>query len=1053
MDALFPWRKQPPHPGAGEGDGGYASLPHPQEHARHYGAPSSRHPHATSHRHAPQHGEAVDDGAPPGDAAGGNIHPQGPLRESVMQSFVSSSSGGTNNADTANSHGAYSSRAGRRGLAGSLAGARGGEEATSHYETQEGLTDGSGDGTQEEKIGRGNLMSRSQMQQLMGRSEQSLGAAARNFLGDSCMSADPSGPSAQDPSSGRKMRKFRGNIRGSYAMHTVNDSDRSGDAGEGIHRGVSIPKFREDRIGGRMGGMGPVDEDAEYDDDDEGEERDRPQFREAAPLLDRSHRSHASDTSPQHVPQDRMSDAGYFEEEHKMPPPDRRAMMAAAAGPSGSVNQSSRSFMHPSMRSFMHQSSRSFMHQSGYSNQSARTLTTATDSGLYEEEDEDLPVSPLRQLLDAVNMSVLPASLRLASLAQAVEFFDHRERATHDAELREGAAFVLYQKLGLALRLSQSGEAVEEGITAKAGGGHNGGPTNHYASYQRTLANSLAVQRQAESDKEIAVICSCLEMVHRANPDAVAQAWDACGIEILPLLVQVLERPFRKIERAVATAVQSAARVPGSLERAAATAVSRDQKLAAQKVTKVLATYSLVPEAKGPMAACAGMLRWLTRIIDTHNYNRVAPRAPAFGGSAASGVRDSVGSGEGGDSATEQKAAARRLELETQAASGAGLYMTEAARFNTIATLTNLAALEDNRMPMLREPGLLDNICRAVHNERSDVPKQCSALAIMNLSNGDVDHVPEMARNDLVLETLLMLMKEDNPETRRNAVVTIFNVACSDQNTVRLARYRDGVLLEALVELVGSDDPVLRDHDEARANAAETLFNMSCSDLLETTDRMANHAGLLECLAVTLRGEHTGLEVKMYCSATLRRMAELVRHPMIAQGALLSALVKAATWTSTDCIAEAFRAQAAVPENAVVMARHHGLLNALSRLALTRGEGSDVEKVRMAACRAIELMSRQAEARALLSQNEGIIMALTKASYGEDPGEEALRTSNVSELGGSVTGGGFLDASDRTPERSLANQDDDEEDGDSDDDLSLQSRRIQVALKNLVAAM
>ena len=35
-----------------------------------------------------------------------------------------------------------------------------------------------------------------------------------------------------------------------------------------------------------------------------------------------------------------------------------------------------------------------------------------------------------------------------------------------------------------------------------------------------------------------------------------------------------------------------------------------------------------------------------------------------------------------------------------------------------------------------------------------------------------MDHVPEMARNDLVLETLLKLMKEDNPEARRNAVVT-----------------------------------------------------------------------------------------------------------------------------------------------------------------------------------------------------------------------------------------------------------------------------------------
>jgi len=116
------------------------------------------------------------------------------------------------------------------------------------------------------------------------------------------------------------------------------------------------------------------------------------------------------------------------------------------------------------------------------------------------------------------------------------------------------------------------------------------------------------------------------------------------------------------------------------------------------------------------------------------------------------------------------------------------------------------------------------------------------------------------------------------------------------------------------------------------------------------------------------------------------------------------------------------------------MAHHHGLLNALSRLALTRGEGADAEKVRMASCLAIELMSRHDEARALLSQNEGIIMALTKASYGEEERDGDLRESNMSELEGSVTG--FMDTS-----------------GKSEDDLSLQSRRIQVALKNLVGAM
>jgi hypothetical protein len=168
-------------------------------------------------------------------------------------------------------------------------------------------------------------------------------------------------------------------------------------------------------------------------------------------------------------------------------------------------------------------------------------------------------------------------------------------------------------------------------------------------------------------------------------------------------------------------------------------------------------------------------------------------------------------------------------------------------------------------------------------------------------------------------------------------------------------------------------------------------------------------------------------------------MAEIIRHPMIAQGALLSALVKAATWTSTDCIAEAFRAQASVPENCVIMAHHHGLLNALSRLALTKGEREESEKVRMASCLAIELMSRQDEARTLLSQNEGIIMALTKASYGDDQQEVDHRRSAISEM--------HEDAS-----RRFSDGTGDGEVSD-DDNLSMSSRRIQLALKNLVAAM
>lgn len=502
-------------------------------------------------------------------------------------------------------------------------------------------------------------------------------------------------------------------------------------------------------------------------------------------------------------------------------------------------------------------------------------------------------------------MSILPHDLRLSSITQAAGFFDHRDRLTHDNELREGAANILYQKLAFALSLS----------------------CHSYDDKEDTLHR---LRRGGDSaDHEIALLCSCLEMVHRASPDAIAATWYDVGEDVLPILVRVMERPF--------------------LQLSAAGKPNRDLKLAVQKITKLLAMYSLVPEAKYPMVVCPGLLAVLVKVIDTRNLNRVRPHGPSTG---YNGVR-----GAGG---------------------GTGLAMTEAARFNTIAALTNLAAAEENRITMLTTPGLVDNIARIVQNERSDVARQCSALALMNLSNGDKNHVPEMA-SELLLETLVTLINDDLPETRRNAAVALFNVACADENTLRVARYKDGVILGALLEIIVNDDA-----DDSRAEAAETLFNMSCSDAEETTDRMANHPGLLENLAGVLHSPRASIDVKLYCAATLRRMAEIIRAPMMSQGALLSALVKGATWTRTSDIAEALDAHADHLNNRLAMAEHHGLLNALSSLAQLTTGGAEAEQIREAAIRAIEKLARDDVAQPLLSNNEGIMMALTQASYGHE---------------------------------------------------------------------
>jgi hypothetical protein len=508
-------------------------------------------------------------------------------------------------------------------------------------------------------------------------------------------------------------------------------------------------------------------------------------------------------------------------------------------------------------------------------------------------------------------MSILPHDLRLSSITQAAGFFDHRDRLAHDNELREGAANILYQKLAFALSMSCH-------------------------SYEESQDAIQRLRYSGDSaDHEIALICSCLEMVHRASPDAIAATWYDIGEDILPVIVRVMERPFLRM---------STSGKP-----------NRDLKLAVQKVTKLLAMYSLVPEAKYPMVVCPGLLVVLVKIIDTSNLNRVRPQGHSIG---FNGVRGST--------------------------AGMGLVMTEASRFNTIATLTNLAASEENRVTMLTTPGLVDNIARIVQNERSDVARQCSALALMNLSNGDKNHVPEMA-SELLLETLVILISDDLPETRRNAAVALFNVACADENTLRVARYKDGAVIGALLEIV------INDHaDECRAEAAETLFNMSCSDAEETTDRMAKHPALLEGLATVLHSSRASMDVKLYCAATLRRMAEIINAPSSSQGALLSALVKGASFTRTADIAEAFSAHADNEKNRIVMAQHHGLLSALSIMAQSMDVmGADSDLIREAALRAIEKIARDDDARSILSSNEGIMMALTQASYTYEETDES----------------------------------------------------------------
>ncbi len=85
-------------------------------------------------------------------------------------------------------------------------------------------------------------------------------------------------------------------------------------------------------------------------------------------------------------------------------------------------------------------------------------------------------------------------------------------------------------------------------------------------------------------------------------------------------------------------------------------------------------------------------------------------------------------------------------------------------------------------------------------------------------------------------------------------------------------------------------------------------------------------------------------------------------------------------------------------------------------------DGVDSDKIRIAAVSAIEHLSREIQARRILSQHEGIMLAMTRASY-------------LSGKTGS--------------NRSLVTEDDDS----SVTTTTTVNKRIQMALKQLVGAM
>jgi len=399
--------------------------------------------------------------------------------------------------------------------------------------------------------------------------------------------------------------------------------------------------------------------------------------------------------------------------------------------------------------------------------------------------------------------------------------------------------------------------------------------------------------------------------------------------------------------------------------------------LAVSRVLKVLRYFSRVLSAMIPMAHHPGLLDALVYQLSRRSENSVTRGLP--------GSHVHFGINEGLDE--------HQRQALHQDALGADL---AAVRIDAMATVVNLACAEENKILLVYHPGLLDGVLDTANSDPSEEAREHAAIVLMNLAYAEENKV-HMAGRDYLLDTIIRLIGDPSPFTRRYASAALFTLACVAANTSRMAKHRDGEILTALVQVL-LEDPI----DEARINAAEALFNMarnSDSDD-DTVMQMGNHTDLLRALAQAVVSDYSA-DVRAYAARALEWLSADLHHPMPCHNNLLSALTTSAQWTKTTCIAEAFKTQSTISDNRAAMVHHDGLLDALADLALM--DGINDEEVSTCAITAIERLTKEDSTRHIMVKNEGVMTALTKATFTKS-GLDADDGGLDADMGASVDG-------------------------------------------------
>ncbi|KAL3907510.1 MAG: hypothetical protein SGARI_003505, partial [Bacillariaceae sp.] len=306
------------------------------------------------------------------------------------------------------------------------------------------------------------------------------------------------------------------------------------------------------------------------------------------------------------------------------------------------------------------------------------------------------------------------------------------------------------------------------------------------------------------------------------------------------------------------------------------------------------------------------------------------------------------------------------------------------ARIIRARLIANLVNAEDgNKQLILQHEGLLDGLLKIAHLDVSDQAREYAGIALMDLANASCNQV-SMAKNEKVLGTLVkMVLVEKVAGIRESAITALQSLAYKKEIRMDLVTFKEGIVLECLKKVLSGDK-----NDKARRRAAGALTNMSCD---ETADVMGSHNGLLETLALVSTKDDFS-EVQNRASMALTKLAASITVRMSCFSTLLDALVVGSLSPVTNSVSAVLRVKARDPENRQALALHKGVLDTLADTCTNNSKASLASSKKTAgaikdrdnAMRAIMHLANESKNRKIMCTKRILYAVVQGASIPDD---------------------------------------------------------------------